>query len=152
MVCNRPIVTAVTRGWSLDRNHLKPKRKPNQDNKLLDFQGKGKGDENAIRVWNKQFDDCFPERLSNLPSSQSHNLTISHLITRRSHNLESMTYMQITPHHCHRIIIIVQKILLLVLLQEVLLPKWSDPPQGVIGNHWNTTGSRWIWIIIIQCI
>ena len=32
-----------------------------------------------------------------------------------------MTYMQITPHHCHRIIIIVQKILLLVLLQEVLL-------------------------------
>ena len=81
--------------------------------------------------------------LSNWAISHHHNLTISQSpITHRSHNLESMTYMQITPHHCHRIIIIVQKILLLVLLQEVLLPKWSDPPQRVIGKHWNKTEVR----------
>ena len=73
--------------------------------------------------------------------SHHHNLTISHPITHRSHNLEFLTYMQITPHHCHRIIIIVQKILLLVVLQEVLLVKWPTT-----GGYWESLKHHWFTV------
>ena len=61
-------------------------RNPKEKPIMLDFQGKGKEDENAITVGRRE--------TASLSLSQSP-------ITHRSRNLESMTYMQIISHHCH---------------------------------------------------